>query len=106
VRLLVLIGLRSCWAAGALSRFDPPYWGCEDDYGKAVFERADFERLAEALAGLKGRFILSINDVPEIRRTFRSFAVEEVETTYTISKGAAQAGRKELVFSSSREQGR
>ena len=31
---------------GALFYLDPPYWGCETDYGKVLFERADFERLA------------------------------------------------------------
>jgi len=49
---------------------DPPYWGCETDYGKAVFSRADFEALTALLKGKKGRFILSINDVPEIRELF------------------------------------
>ena len=28
---------------------DPPYWGCETDYGKAVFAQDDFARLAEQL---------------------------------------------------------
>lgn len=31
--------------------------------------------MAERLARLKGRFILSINDVPEIRKAFADFAV-------------------------------
>ncbi len=72
---------------------DPPYWGCEDDYGKAMFERADFERLAEQLAGIKGRFLMSINDVPEVRDVFVGFEIERVETTYTIAKTTAQRSR-------------
>ena len=48
-------------APGTLFFLDPPYWGCEGDYGLGVFERADFERLAEQLAGIAGRFILTIN---------------------------------------------
>ena len=67
---------------GTLFYLDPPYWGCETDYGKAVFERADFERLAAALRTLQGRFIMSINDVPAIREAFAGFAMQEVETTY------------------------
>lgn len=71
---------------------DPPYWGCEEDYGEGVFARADFEALAEALAGLRGPFMLSLNDVPGVRRVFRRFEIEAVETSYPIS-GPAGAGR-------------
>ncbi|WP_246135582.1 DNA adenine methylase, partial [Pararhodospirillum oryzae] len=56
---------------GALFYLDPPYWGCEDYYGEGMFGRADHARLADALLGLKGRFVLSINDVPEIRTVRR-----------------------------------
>lgn len=66
---------------------DPPYWGCERDYGDDVFDRSDFERLAEQLAGVAGSFILSINDTPGARDVFARFAYEVVETTYTITQG-------------------
>ena len=48
---------------------DPPYWGHEADYGKGLFDRADYARMAEILRGIRGRFILSINDRPEIARS-------------------------------------
>ena len=70
---------------------DPPYWGREADYGRGVFDRADFARLAEMLRGIKGRFILSINDRPEIREMFGWAAVEEVETHYSAN---ARANRR------------
>lgn len=66
---------------------DPPYWGCEDDYGVAMFGRDEFGALAEALAGLKGRWLLSLNDVPEVRRIFAAFEIEAVETSYSIAGG-------------------
>jgi len=50
---------------GTLFYLDPPYLGSESDYGSGLFVRADFERLAAALAALEGRFLLSINDAPE-----------------------------------------
>ncbi len=75
---------------GMLFYLDPPYFGCEDDYGKALFDRGQFAMMAEQLRGLKGRFLLSINDRPEIREIFSSFPMEEVGTTYTIGAGAAQ----------------
>lgn len=33
---------------------DPPYWGHEKDYGKGIFSRDDFARMAEILSGIKG----------------------------------------------------
>jgi DNA adenine methylase len=85
-------------APGTLFYLDPPYWGSEDDYGKDVFRREEFSEMAGALRGLQGQFILSLNDRPEVRETFAGFAMEEVETTYTISAGKAQTGRRELII--------
>ena len=83
---------------GALFYLDPPYWGCEDDYGPGVFGPGDFDRMAKMLRALKGAFLLSINDTPQIRQIFADFAFEEVETTYTISDGDASPA-KELIIS-------
>ena len=69
---------------------DPPYWGHEEDYGKGLFAREDFARMAGLLAGLKGRFILSLNDRPEVRETFAGFVIEEVTTRYTRAWSAAK----------------
>ncbi|MDT8856473.1 DNA adenine methylase [Paracoccaceae bacterium Fryx2] len=85
---------------GTLFYLDPPYWGCETDYGKAMFARDDFARMAEQLAGIQGRFLLSINDVPEIREIFARFTLTEVTTSYTISaKSGAPTERAELLIS-------
>jgi DNA adenine methylase len=74
-----------CTSAGTLFYLDPPYWGWEEDYGAGVVTRADFVGLALYLAKISGKFILSVNDVPETREIFRRFAIESVETRYTIS---------------------
>jgi DNA adenine methylase len=80
---------------------DPPYWGCESDYGKAMFSRDDFTRLADQLRGLKGRFLMSINDVPEIRSLFSWARIEPVTTTYTIGNHTGRAdARAELLIGS------
>jgi DNA adenine methylase len=76
--------------AGTLFYLDPPYWGCETDYGQDVFGRGDFEQLAAQLAGIRGRFLLSINDTPGVRETFAAFRMGEYETTYTVGAGAAK----------------
>lgn len=72
---------------------DPPYWGSEGDYGRGMFDRADFERLAGLLRDLSGRFIMSLNDVSEARRIFAGFELETVETTYSIARKPAARGR-------------
>ncbi len=69
---------------------DPPYYGSETDYGRELFGRDQFEPMAERLAKIKGRFVLSINDHAETRRIFARFDVQKVTTTYTL---AGHAGR-------------
>ena len=65
---------------------DPPYWGCEDYYGKQMFSRDDFATLAELLAGIKGRFLLSLNDVPQIREIFKAFKIDAVSLRYSVGR--------------------
>ncbi|MGN1080218.1 MAG: DNA adenine methylase, partial [Alphaproteobacteria bacterium] len=77
---------------------DPPYWGNETDYGKGVFCRADFERLKNVLTGIKGRFILSLNDTPQVKELFKNFTIEQTDVTYSISKTAC-CNRSEVIIS-------
>ncbi len=83
--------------AGTLFYLDPPYWGCETDYGEDVFGRDDFATLADQLARIKGRFVLSINDTPGARDVFGRFNQSVLPVTYTVGSGAAKAAR-ELVI--------
>jgi len=76
---------------------DPPYWGHETDYGRGVFTHADFARLAEMLKALRGRFVLSINDRPEIRDLFAWAKIQEVETRYSTNAKANRPARELLV---------
>lgn len=66
---------------------DPPYWNCEDVYGKNLFTKADFTTLRDQLATVKGKWLVSINDVPEIRELFKAFNIKRVATKYSISAG-------------------
>jgi DNA adenine methylase len=76
---------------------DPPYFGNEADYGAGVFSAAGFERLSDLLEGIEGRFIMSINDAPEIRALFAGFSIEEVEVNYRLSGKVTPA--RELIIS-------
>ncbi|WP_372006890.1 DNA adenine methylase [Tistrella mobilis] len=80
----------------ALFYLDPPYWGTERDYG-AAFDRMEFGRMAEKLAALRGSFILSLNDRPEVRSTFGHFRIEQVRTTYSIGRDANTAAAELLI---------
>ncbi|MGH6773140.1 DNA adenine methylase [Brucella tritici] len=77
-------------APGTLFYMDPPYFGCETDYGKDVFSRSDFERIAARMADIKGRFMISLNDTPEVRLIFSAFKICDVALTYTIGSGHAK----------------
>ncbi len=70
------------WVPETLFYLDPPYLGCEDYYGKGLFSRRDFAALRSLLIDVKGKWIMSINDRPEIRRLFGDFTVHEVSTAY------------------------
>jgi len=72
-------------AAGTLFYLDPPYYGCESDYGASLFSRSEFPKMAEQLQRLTGKFILSLNDCPEVREIFAAFTVRQVETSYSIA---------------------
>ena len=76
---------------------DPPYLGHETDYGKGMFSVEDFARMAELLRGIKGRFILSLNDTPEVRATFEGFMIKAVETRYSINAKATRRAREVLI---------
>ncbi|PHS05877.1 MAG: DNA methyltransferase [Blastopirellula sp.] len=82
----------------ALFYLDPPYWDGENDYGKGIFAKDDFRRMAKQLAAIEGKFILSINDVPRIREIFEGFDFQEVRLKYSISNSESTEA-KELIIS-------
>lgn len=86
---------------GMLFYLDPPYFGCERDYGDGMFDRAEFAQMAELLGGIKGRFILSINDRPEIRDLFSGFAIEGVDVRYQVGGMDKQTIARELIITNS-----
>ncbi|MFZ3485182.1 DNA adenine methylase [Sphingomonas sp. 3-13AW] len=80
--------------AGTLFYLDPPYWGSEGDYGADAFGRDDFAQLADQLAGIAGKFILSINATEGSREVFGRFNIEDVDTTWTIGTGNRAGAKK------------
>ena len=68
---------------------DPPYYKIK--LYRYNLEHEDFVRMAEILRGLKGKFVLSLNDVPEVRALFKGFSIKTVEFAYSAQK---KPGRK------------
>ncbi|MDR3631381.1 MAG: DNA adenine methylase [Desulfocapsaceae bacterium] len=78
---------------------DPPYW-CIPGY-KHDFVRKDFLDLKEILHKIEGKFLMTLNDTPEIRGIFSGFVVEETTLKYSCcSTTSARAKiRTELLIS-------
>jgi DNA adenine methylase len=74
---------------------DPPYWGRK--LYRYNFDEADFTGLEEQLRKLKGKFILSLNDLPPVRTLFRRFRIRPVELTYTSQKKAGRTYKEVLI---------
>ncbi|QQM32129.1 hypothetical protein JET14_08285 [Martelella lutilitoris] len=68
-------------------RLDPPYLGCDTGCSRDSLLRAGLAEMAKRLAGIKGRFIPSLNDRPEARERFSAFQFADVKLDYTIGSG-------------------
>ena len=75
---------------------DPPYHGVEHYYGRALFSRDDYDDLSRRLQALKGRFIMTLNDVPEVRRIFGWASIEPVRLTYSCA-GKPTEGKEVII---------
>ncbi|MEC5319020.1 DNA adenine methylase [Brenneria populi subsp. brevivirga] len=76
---------------------DPPYWGTEG-YG-VVFEFQNYIRLAELAKTIKGKIIVSVNDIPEMREIFAGLPFECVDIHYTLrGAGRGNARQRELII--------
>lgn len=76
---------------------DPPYWGTEG-YG-VPFELEQYDRMAELARTIQGKMVISVNDIPEMRRAFKGLAIDTADITYRVG-GSGRAGKSgELIIS-------
>ena len=54
--------------------------------------------MAEILVGVEGKFILSINDHPEMRKVFKGFKVKQTKLKYSVTKGLFKEAKELLVI--------
>lgn len=70
---------------------DPPYYKAPF-YEHNFLTVEEYGQIAGVLSGVRGKFILSINNLPEMRTVFGAFRIREVSLPY--STGNLQASRK------------
>lgn len=61
---------------------DPPYWGTEG-YG-VEFGLEQYTVMAELAKSIKGKMIVSVNDIPEMRKTFWGLQMTTAGVTYSL----------------------
>lgn len=74
---------------------DPPYWKTA---GYAIpFKTENYHQLRDTLKKVQGRFLLSLNDTPEVREIYKDFRIIKVATTYSSANphGSSKHGRGE-----------
>lgn len=80
----------------ALFYCDPPYFETEKYY-RARFQESDHKRLADALHNIKGRFLLSYNDCPQVRELYADCIIEPVSRRNMLSAQSVD-GYKEVLI--------
>lgn len=81
-------------SVGTLFYCDPPYYQTEKyyDMGDFVFDESQHIQLKDALSNIKGKFVLSYNDHPFIRKLYQDFFMEAIERNNNL--GVAVGGEK------------
>jgi|ERR1043166_825473 DNA adenine methylase len=74
---------------------DPPYFN--RPYYKFNFNEEDYVELAKLLKGIQGRFLLSLNDTPEIRRVFADFKIHGLTFSYSSQRKAGKVYNEVLI---------
>jgi len=75
---------------------DPPYW--ERVLYKFNFSESDFRGLEQRLRAIQGKFLLSLDDRPEVRELFKKFRFDQVELAYTAKRNVKGNRTKELLI--------
>jgi DNA adenine methylase len=67
---------------------DPPY------YGRSLYRynvsKEEFVKMAERLGKIRGKFVLSLNDVPEVRAIFHGFHFKSIKLAYSAQRIAGR----------------
>ncbi|EFN8842641.1 DNA adenine methylase [Escherichia coli] len=75
---------------------DPPYWGTEG-YG-VEFGLENYDHMADLARRIKGKMIISVNDIPEMRQVFNGLNMQSVDISYNLKVTGKPSPKKELVI--------
>jgi len=76
---------------------DPPYWGTEG-YG-VEFGLEQYNDLAGLARTIQGQMVISVNDIPEMRRAFKGFPMQSLDIHYSVGGAGRSNGKsKELII--------
>lgn len=89
--------IRTYDRSGALFYCDPPYYDAEKYYPDR-FMPMDHQRLRGVLGQIKGKFILSYNDCPEIREIYGGYNLIGVERQDNLACKNGSSRYKELII--------
>jgi len=78
---------------------DPPYENTTSSFYRHG-NQFDFHRLCKVLAGMKGKFLMTINDSKNIREVFQQFKIKpiDVKTSWSQVNKKSDLPRKELII--------
>lgn len=74
---------------------DPPYLDVVG-YG-IVWRKQDFEEMSEIVRSIKGRAIITVSNVPEMKKVFKGLRIKQVTTPYTIRHAGRTIGRELII---------
>ncbi|ABR48594.1 DNA adenine methylase [Alkaliphilus metalliredigens QYMF] len=76
---------------------DPPYY--ELTQYKDKFYKEDHLHLVELLKNIEGKFLVTINDHPEVREWYKGFNMKSTEVNYSVSRNIeGRKNYKELII--------
>lgn len=74
---------------------DPPYWGTEG-YG-VDFLMNEYLRMAEMAKSIKGKMVISVNDIPEMHEAFAGLEIRSLDHKYSV-RGGKRTPARELII--------
>lgn len=78
---------------------DPPYYGVDEGFYGVNMALDDYHAMADIAKAMKGRAVISVSDLPEMRVAFKGLEMKTVDVTYTVNARLGSAARRrELVI--------
>lgn len=62
------------------------------------FGLEQYDQMANLARSIKGKMIISVNDIPEMREAFSGLTIETTEVTYTVGGANRSARWSELII--------